>query len=605
MRVCTFIGVLLLTTASWAQEVVNPLYKNVQLPEHQHKLAASTLSLPFFDDFSTYKGHPDPARWMDADAFVNTTYPLNPLNLGVATLDGLDAQGNPYNILTQNAHGDADYLTSQFIDLSTYGTVYLTFAYQAGGMGNTPESNDPISLELKDSSGSWQEVWSENGGAVQPFQELSITIDQAKYLHDDFQFRFHNEATLSGSFDHWHIDNVLLTDDLSLSTDREDVAFVYETARLLTDYHTVPWSHYLVDPTAVMASTMDSWLRNNYQGMESVDYRYDIFDEGSAQIFHYPYDPVASQRNDNIEAYSNIGNFSYTDDSPEAITLNNSSTFSDNGASYASFELVQSIATDDADHFKQNDTLRTWQHFHNYYALDDGTAEASYGVNVAGGKVAMRFNLAKKDTLKAVQLHFEQQLQDASGVPYKLCIWDNDGGQPGDTLFTSEVLYPTYGNATNAFVTYVMPRDIALQGNIFIGWEQFNADIINIGLDKNTLNNDRMFYNIGSGWANSSCAGCEGSWMIRPVFGSLTVSAVAEQEVSGVNIYPLPAKDWVYLSAQEAVSYKLYSLDARLLKEELKEAREHRMDVSELAAGIYIIELRSKANVYKTKLMVQ
>ena len=41
------------------------------------------------------------------------------------------------------------------------------------------------------------------------------------------------------------------------------------------------------------------------------------------------------------------------------------------------------------------------QSFQNFYALDDGTAEASYGVNVAGGKVAMRFNLLNPTLLES------------------------------------------------------------------------------------------------------------------------------------------------------------------------------------------------------------
>ena len=41
---------------------------------------------------------------------------------------------------------------------------------------------------------------------------------------------------------------------------------------------------------------------------------------------------------------------------------------------------------------------------------------------------------------------------------------------------------------------------------VFIGWEQYYDEIINVGLDKNTINNDRMFYNLGAGWNQSNCA---------------------------------------------------------------------------------------------------
>ena len=65
------------------------------------------------------------------------------------------------------------------------------------------------------------------------FQKIAITIDNPIFLHDNFQFRFHNKAT-SGNFDHWHIDNVLLTEDYNLSIDEEDIAFVSDDVRLLS-----------------------------------------------------------------------------------------------------------------------------------------------------------------------------------------------------------------------------------------------------------------------------------------------------------------------------------------------------------------------------------
>ena len=51
--------------------------------------------MPFFDDFSDYVGFPKSSLWIDNDVFVNRSYPINPINLGVATFDGLDSLGNP------------------------------------------------------------------------------------------------------------------------------------------------------------------------------------------------------------------------------------------------------------------------------------------------------------------------------------------------------------------------------------------------------------------------------------------------------------------------------------------------------------------------------
>ena len=78
-------------------------------------------------------------------------------------------------------------------------------------------------LECLDTALVWQTVWDTTGYSLSDFEKINITLNDNAFLHDSFQFRFHNEATLSGNFDHWHIDNVLLTDDLSLSNDIEDL----------------------------------------------------------------------------------------------------------------------------------------------------------------------------------------------------------------------------------------------------------------------------------------------------------------------------------------------------------------------------------------------
>ena len=51
---------------------------------------------------------------------------------------------------------------------------------------------------------------------------------------------------------------------LTLSNDNEDVAFVYETSKMLNFYSSIPWAHFDKNRAAYMATSMDTWLRNNY-----------------------------------------------------------------------------------------------------------------------------------------------------------------------------------------------------------------------------------------------------------------------------------------------------------------------------------------------------
>ena len=142
---------------SYSQEIVSDLIFNTQIGQDKYLMGQqrmmSSLSLPFFDDFSNYKGYPKSTHWEDQDAFINTNLPFEPLNIGVATLDALDAFGNPRNIVSSSAHGAADYLTSKPLDASGYTQLYFSFYFQPEGIGNAPEGNDILELEFKDTSG--------------------------------------------------------------------------------------------------------------------------------------------------------------------------------------------------------------------------------------------------------------------------------------------------------------------------------------------------------------------------------------------------------------------------------------------------------------------
>lgn len=634
MRIVFFL--MFLSSAVFSQEIVNTLIHNTQLSAPSVKLfekrSANVLVLPFFDDFSTYKGYPNPQLWDDHDAYINTNLPLEPVNIGVATLDGLDSLGNPRNISSANAFGDADYLTSKTIDLSSFSEVYLSFYFQPEGVGNAPEPNDVLSLEVKDLSGVWLTIWDTLGFGVAPFQKMILTLDNTSYMHADFQFRFHNKATLSGNFDHWHIDNVLLTEDYSLIEDEDDVAFIHDDVRLLETYYEMPWLHfqnsgvsYINFTESILSSidpvTFDSTylqindylvnviIRNNYASIEGVNYKY-ILTKPSGSSIVYPANSIGNPgRNDDIHPFESDGLFDYAlhaNASGGGVEVLDPTLFFTESLNNPSFEFKQILTTNDADHFKDNDTLYFTQKFNNLYALDDGSAEASYGVNVSGGKVAMRFNLAQADSLKALQLHFQQNLNDVSATAFQIVVWENDGGVPGDTIHVFPTLfYPEYTNQHNGFFEYELESALFLSGSFFIGWQQFYPDILNIGLDKNTNNNDRMYYNIGSLWEQSSCAGCEGTWMMRPVFGSLSSTEQIEITTLDFELFPNPTNASIHIKYPTIFSIKIYDMNAAPLLAENDIHKSWSFNTKLLKPGMYIVELQSGQVIKRKKLIVQ
>ena len=49
--------------------------------------------MPILDDFSYNSYFPDNLLWEDSAVFVNRSFPINPVTIGVATFDGLNADG--------------------------------------------------------------------------------------------------------------------------------------------------------------------------------------------------------------------------------------------------------------------------------------------------------------------------------------------------------------------------------------------------------------------------------------------------------------------------------------------------------------------------------
>ena len=155
------------------------------------------ITLPFYDDFSSGEVFPSSLRWIDHDAFVNTDYPVYPIDLGVVTLDAINDSGSMYS----SAIGGpdefiADHLTSRYIrldsvfspvprSLSPSDSIYLSFYYQPQGRGLAPHSTDSLVLQflLKPQHDStaigdtniyiipdrWQRIWSVPGMALDSF----------------------------------------------------------------------------------------------------------------------------------------------------------------------------------------------------------------------------------------------------------------------------------------------------------------------------------------------------------------------------------------------------------------------------------------------------
>ena len=142
------IVLMALCTTAGAQELLVPAGRWQQKPATTAK-STTSLSLPFFDDFSNYHGAPTGSLWEPGDAYVGTDYGALPPTVGVMTLDALDADGYLHqDASTSPFSADTAMSLPIHLDgLDSNDAVVMSFYYLPGGgsgnlwerVGDTPD----------------------------------------------------------------------------------------------------------------------------------------------------------------------------------------------------------------------------------------------------------------------------------------------------------------------------------------------------------------------------------------------------------------------------------------------------------------------------------
>jgi hypothetical protein len=582
---------------SSAQEVVTGLRSNHILSGNRdrhtkslHSITSDPLELPFFDDFSGHSFFPDPNRWTDDNVFINNTYSDQQITTGIATFDALDNSGAMYETATSYGFM-ADQLTSQPINLEypSGDNIWLSFFYEAGGLGDSPESNDSLTLQfLAPLENKWYAVWKVTGNAERSFKPVIIHVEDPRFLKNGFQFRFINYASLSanlndpsmvGNCDQWNIDYILLDRNRSSGdTVFSDAAFRLPVRSVLKNHESMPWKQYREIELQEMGSSILIHYRNNDTIIRNVTRNFEIWD-----VYQNSLSYVFSAGASNIGPLTNVD-----------YNANLVYSFNSSGTDSAQFRITAVLKTDEFDP-KVNDTMIYYQTFKNYFAFDDGSAEAGYGINGLGSRNAMfayRFKSYIPDTLRAIKICFNDSYQDANKRAFDLMVWDDDNGMPGNVLYMLEEVMVEQGELINGFYTYKIPDKVPVNDIFYVGWRQRSESFLNAGLDVNTEQAGKQVYWLNGDWQESQV---QGSVMIRPVVGdALRVTAVEDITYHNKNliiIWPNPARDYITLDAADLIisgdTYiAIMDLNGREL---LKTVFSERVDISSLPAGAYII----------------
>ena len=608
-------------TSLFAQEVLRGLTVNPELVKIKHDktdskrqkaaLAITADTIPFVDDFSTTSVYPDPKLWLDKKVYINSTYPVNPVTIGVATFDALDENGYLYKNASASPFG-ADTLTSKPFDFKNIkiDSLYFSFFYEAQGIGDKPEVGDQLIVEFySPDSAKWKKILSLPNDSVSHFKQIPPILVNKEYQKNGFQFRFRNLASIDssdvagrhGNVDLWHIDYVRLDTGHRINFNNlRDIAFVKPLTSLLQTYQSIPWDQYAVAFRFELKPTIDITYRNNWDTAAFV-YKDFIIKEITP---------------------NNAGNTVIIPESGKSIEANTTLTiqtdlFDPFVAKYpgnlVQFD-VEAYIRGQGDKRHENDTIHYRQVFSNYFSYDDGSSETGYGIIGEGAQnasVAYQFKTYKPDTLVGISFYFNPTEKDTTTTsPFKLAVWDDNNGTPGKLIYEKDndaLIHPVKASR-NQFFNFELDSGINIFGKFYVGFIQKSADFLNIGFDLNNNNQRFLFVNLNGVWVNSSKAG---SLMINPVFGNIKPGLVTGNKTiksQSFIVFPNPADNLIYINTgidnNSPLSASIYDLTGRLVLSAY--IQDNKLDISNLSNGLYILKVAGeKTNFSPVKLLIK
>jgi hypothetical protein len=550
-----------------------------------------------------FKQIADPSKlWLDEKVYHNYRFAINPWTLGVATFDGLNEFGKPYES-GANGSAYADVLTSKPIDLKgnlISDSIYLSFLYQPAGWGDDPEANDSLVLDFWNAvTEMWEHKWSTSGSSTRDFKPVHVSLVNPDYFQDYFQFRVRSYGSLAGALDNFHIDYVNLRTFSSLSdTLFKDFAFVYPISTLLKDYTSVPWDHYKNTTTNQMAKNVSISVRNGSNQSEN-------YQNGAVQISHVGILESTKILQAQVLAGGNI-NYGPRTTYFSEHDFTGGYEFDRTKSGKKQVFDISANATAQFTNPSVNDTAKSQQYFGYYYSYDDGTAERAYGPTGNQARLAIQYTPYESDSLIGALIHFVPSVIDATKSLFVLTVWADNNGKPGSVLYEDNLFFPKqpiYENAPNRFTQYFFEDTLKVKvnGTFYIGWRQFDDKTLNVGLDKNIDNSNHTFYSVngGASWIESEIPG---SVMIRPIFSTSMNAELGLKEKSPklnstVIAVPNPSTGYFELNSNNDIvtQFQIYNLLGKLVMT----GQGNNVDLTNFENGMYLVRTNVSATTIK------
>jgi hypothetical protein len=583
------------------------------------------LSLPFFDDFTTpQEGNPKVANWeTGGGVLVNNRLAFEPPTRGVATFDGLRRNGLSYG---SSGYGTLDTLTSQPIDLSgrtAADQLYLGFFWQLGNInpGQQPSSNSStrtvnLRLEFKDNTGVWQQVWlAPSNGTRSPFRRKIINITQAQFLHSGFQFRFRATGNVAANTDNWSLDYVRLAPlqppppRVVVDTLYQDVAVSKPLSSLLARGTAMPVWQY--NAAALPSSQLNAATSTTVNNLDKSGIPTPLLATGAWQ--QRPTGPLAAFP---VTAPVTI----LSNQQQVAVTGNLTSVALPATAEQKTIRHRIALNTSEVDPLTlPNDTISRDTQLSDYYAYDDGTAEATYAItpfDQPGIRYqALRFELNRPDQVRSIRLKLTPVYPIAAGRQLTVTIWEANpaaNGRPMDSPKASQsYVIPATLPAGQEFIEVAFPSPVAVSGTFYAGFGHgstgtLTTNPIQIGYDlNNPLPADAFWQFIGA-WAQPTAVFYPtGAPMLRPVLTNNVLAVAPASVAAAYALYPNPSADGqVQVQGRYAQAVVFDALGRAVWQQPAAQAGSTTLDLKALPAGLYLVQLTLPDKLTVTKRLV-
>lgn len=560
---------------------------------------AAVLTLPFFDDFSSQpEGQPDARRWeTSGGTLVNNRYPRRPPTKNVATLDGLDAQGKargPVSFI-----GEGDLLTSQPLDLSALtatDNVYLSFFWQAGSIFGppAPSGSRPIALyvDFLSQSNQWEQVWQlRSPGDTTVFRFQALPVNQAQFLHAGFRFRFRMNGVLYNNRDAWSVDYVRL-DRNRTATDStfRDIAVSRALPSALKRYTALPVAQFNQNATQELTDRTGTTVNNFDIGPAPTPISW----TGTLEVL--PGGPTSQFLTGGRSLDANSRQQPVTGSVRTAtVPLTTTPKFLR--------QRVTLLTNETSPLTQPNDTLSRVTALSDYFAYDDGTAEASVSLPTAStgpaSYLALRFDLNQPDQIRAIRLY--PVLATAAGRAITLNIWDDDGtGKPtARPKATKAYTIPATLPEGQTFVEVVFDAPVPVSNRFYAGYGQAaTPQFVEFGLDLNNASPPGyLLLNALDTWSINNTATPTrpaGALMLRPVTGSTVTGTAAPAEVAATYLLypnPTPAQGRVRVQGRYTRAVVLDALGRVAWEPPVGQQGQPELLLPALPAGLYFVRL--------------